>query len=168
MTVFLIQDNILIVAKKGGAVNQNPIVGVNYPVGSEIGSGNFVIYNGPAANFSYTGLTQNSTYYFSLYEYFNTNYCYNLTALTGNFTTSCTTPVNVSSLNAIAGNSLVTLSWTNPTASCFNEILVIASNVPITGQGSDFTGNANPVYSGANQVVFRGIGNTKKQSRSRR
>lgn len=152
-------DNILIVAKKGGAVNQNPIVGVNYPAGSEIGSGNFVIYNGPAANFSYTGLTQNSTYYFALYEYFNTNYCYNLTPLTGNFTTSCITPVNVSSLNAAAGNTQVSLTWTNPTASCFDEVLVVASNVPITGQGSNYTGSANTTYTTPNQVVFRGIGN---------
>lgn len=151
-------DNILIVARKNGAVNQNPIVGVNYPAGSEIGSGNFVIYNGPASNFNYTSLTQNTIYHFALYEYFNTNYCYNLTALTGNFTTSCIIPVNVSSLNAVAGNAVVNITWTNPTASCYDEILVVASNAPITGQGSDYAGNANSVYTGPNQVVFRGTG----------
>ena len=151
-------DNILIVARPNASVSENPIRGVNYTAGSQIGSGNTVIYNGPASSFSYTALTQNTNYYFALYEYGNTNYCYNLTPLTGNFTTSCITPVNVSSLNAVGANASVNLSWNNPTASCFNEILVVASNAPITGAGSDYTGTANTTYSSPNQVVYRGVG----------
>lgn len=151
-------DNILIVARPNNSVSQNPIRGVNYTAGTQIGSGNTVIYNGPASSFSYTSLTQNTNYYFALYEYSNANYCYNLTPLTGNFTTSCITPVNVTSLNAIGGNGSVNLSWNNPTASCFNEILFVASNAPITGVGSDYTGTANSTYSSPNQVVYRGLG----------
>lgn len=151
-------DNILIVARPNTSVSQNPIRGVNYTAGTQIGSGNTVIYNGPASSFSYTSLTQNTGYYFALYEYTNANYCYNLTPLTGNFTTSCITPVNVSSLNAVGGNASVNVSWTNPTASCFNEILVVVSNTTITGAGSDYTGTANTTYSGPNQVVYRGVG----------
>ena len=151
-------DNILIVSRPNSSVNQNPISGVSYAAGSQIGSGNTVIYNGPASSYTYTGLNQNTTYYFALYEYFITGNCYNLTPLTGNFTTSCVTPVNVSSLNGQAGNTTTSLTWTNPTASCFDEILVVASNASITAAGNTFTGPGNPAYIGPNQVVFRGIG----------
>ena len=151
-------DNILIVSRPNSSVNQNPISGVSYAAGAQIGSGNTVIYNGPSASFNYTGLNQNTTYYFALYEYFTANNCYNLTPLTGNFTTSCVTPVNVSSLNGSAGNTTANLTWSNPTASCFDEVLVVASNASITGGGSTFAGPGNPAYTGPNQVVFRGIG----------
>jgi hypothetical protein len=151
-------DNILIVARTGSAVNSNPINGVTYPVGAQIGSGNFVIYSGPANTFSYTGLAQNTTYYFALYEYSVATPCYNTSALTGNFTTTCVTPVNPTGFSPTAQNGAVFLSWTNPTVSCFDEVLVIASNAPITGAGNTFIGAGNTVYAGPDQVVFRGIG----------
>ena len=151
-------DNILIVSRTNSSVNQNPINGVNYTAGSTIGSGNTVIYNGPQNTFNYSGLTQNTNYYFALYEYFNTNFCYNLAPLTGNFTTVCTTPVDVTSLNGVPGNGNATITWSNPTASCFDEVLVIASNSTITAAGNTFIGPANTVYTTPNQVVFRGLG----------
>jgi trimeric autotransporter adhesin len=151
-------DNILIVARANTAVNQNPITGISYAIGATIGTGNTVIYNGPAANFSYTGLNQNITYYFAIYEFFNTDFCYNNTPLTGNFTTICTNPVNVSSLTANGGNTQASIGWTNPTASCYDEIIVVASNAPITGQGSDYTGTADAVYTTPNQIVYKGTG----------
>jgi trimeric autotransporter adhesin len=151
-------DNILIVARTGSSVNSNPYNGVAYPAGSQIGTGNFVIYNGPAATFTYTSLAQNTSYYFALYEYSNATPCYTSSALTGNFTTSCVTPVNVTGFSPTSQNGAIALSWTNPTVSCFDEVLVIASNAPITGAGNTFVGAGNTVYGGPDQVVFRGIG----------
>ncbi len=151
-------DNILIVSRVGSAVNSNPINGVTYSAGAQIGTGNFVIYNGSASTFSYTSLTQNTTYYFALYEYSNATPCYNTSALTGNFTTSCTTPVNPTGFSPTSQNGAVSLSWTNPVVSCFDEVLVIASDAPITGGGNTFIGPGNTVYAGPNSIVFRGIG----------
>lgn len=153
-------DNILVVARSGSPVNDNPVNSVTYAVGSEIGPGNIVVYNGPAATFTYPGLTQNTTYYFALYEYNNTNVCYSTSPLTGNFTTSCTAAVDVTALNGTAGNANVVVTWSNPTATCYDEILVVASNAPIPGGGATFTGPANPVYAGPNQVVYRSTGTT--------
>jgi trimeric autotransporter adhesin len=152
-------DNILVVSRTNTSVNQNPIIGLNYIVGSQIGNGNFVVYNGPASGFSYTALTQNTTYYFALYEYFNTDYCYNGIPLIANFTTTCVSPINVSAVNATAANAQATISWFNPTASCYDDIIVVASNAPITGVGSDYTGAANTVYATPNQVVYTGTSN---------
>lgn len=152
-------DNILIVARTGSAVSANPINGVSYPQGSQIGTGNFVIYNGAANTFNYSGLTQNTTYYFALYEYSVATPCYNTSALTGNFTTSCVTPVNPTGFNPSPQNGAVQLTWTNPTLSCFDEILVVASTAPIPASGSTFVGAGDPAYAGSGeQVVFRGVG----------
>jgi trimeric autotransporter adhesin len=153
-------DNILIVARPNTAVNQNPITGVSYAIGATIGTGNTVIYNGPAATFSYTGLSQNTTYYYALYEFFNTDFCYNNTPLTSNFTTTCTNPVNVSSLTGNGGNAQANIGWVNPSVSCYDEIIVVASNAPVTGQGSDYTGTANAVYATPNQIVYKGTGSS--------
>jgi trimeric autotransporter adhesin len=152
-------DNVLVLSRANTSVSQNPIIGLNYAVGSQIGNGNFVVYNGPASGFSYTSLTQNTTYYFALYEYFNTDYCYNGIPLIANFTTTCVSPINVSAVNATAANAQATISWFNPTASCYDDIIAVASNTPITGVGSDYTSAANSVYASPNQVVYRGTGN---------
>lgn len=151
-------DNVLVVARTGASVNANPINSVNYPTGTEIGSGNFVVYNGPAASFTHSGLTQNTTYYYAVYEYNSADYCYNQSPLTGNFTTACTTPVNVSALSSGAASGQVTLTWTNPSGSCFDEVIVVASTAPIAGAGGDYTGTANSTYTSGEQVVYRGTG----------
>lgn len=150
--------NILIVANATGPVNSNPINSLNYPVSTQIGTGNFVIYNGTAATFNYAGLTANTTYYFALYEYNSADFCYNVNTLTGNFTTACVNPVNVSALNATSGNGNLFVTWTLPTATCFDEIIVVASNASVPGVGSDYTDPANATYAGPNQVVYRGTG----------
>jgi hypothetical protein len=152
-------DNVLVVARSGSSVNANPLNSVNYPTGTEIGSGNFVVYNGPASSFTHSGLAQNTNYYYAVYEYNSADYCYNQAALTGSFATACTTPVDVSSLAAGTGNASVTLTWSNPTASCFDEVIVVASTSSITGTGGDYTGSANSTYGGSGtQVVYRGSG----------
>jgi len=152
-------DNVLVLARQGSTVNATPINSVSYSLGNEIGSGNFVVYNGPAASFTHSGLSQNTTYHYAVFEYNNTNTCYNLTPLTSSFTTACVNPVNVSALTAGAGNAQATVTWTNPTASCFDEILVVASNATVTGQGSDYTAPASSTYGGSGaQVVYRGTG----------
>ncbi len=151
-------DNILIVARLGNAVNDNPINGVNYAAGSKIGTDNTVIYNGPASSYNYAGLQPNSTWHFALYEYNNSSLCYLIPPAAANFTTLCTTPVEVNALNGTGANGSVSLSWTNPVASCFSEVLVVASNISNPSSSSGNMAPANTSYSGSNQVVYRGTG----------
>jgi hypothetical protein len=151
-------DNVLVIARASSAVNATPINSVNYTVGTQIGSGNFVAYNGSAANFSYTGLNQNTAYYFSFYEYNNLNYCYEPTPVSASFTTLCSGATNVSSAAATGGNGIASINWTNPSSSCLTEIIVVASNAPITAAGNTFSAAANSVYVSPNQVVYRGTG----------
>lgn len=151
-------DNILVIARPGAPVNAAIYNSLGYPQGTVIGN-NTVIYNGPAAGFTYNGLAQNTTYHFALYEYNSLpDSCYLSPALTGNFTTLCTDPVNVSGLTANAGNAQITVSWTLPGAPCMDEIIVVASTASISTPGSTFTGPANPNYTSGEQIVYRGTG----------
>ncbi|TNE68897.1 T9SS type A sorting domain-containing protein [bacterium] len=66
----------LVVARAGSAVNQAPSNGVSYTgnatfgAGSEIGSGNYVIYAGSdGSSFSLNGLAASSVYHLAAYEY---------------------------------------------------------------------------------------------------
>ncbi len=154
-------DKILVIASAGSAVNQSPINSVSYSEGSQIGTGNYVIYNGAASSYSYTYLLSNTAYYFALYEYNDAGLCYNSSPLTGNFTTACSAPVNATSFNSSAGNHQVSLTWTNPSSgSCYDQVLVIASATSIAGQGSDYAGTASTAYSSGPQVVYRAMGNS--------
>lgn len=73
----------LIVAKEGSPVDRYPVDGTNYMAGStfgtgsDLGNGNFVIFDGNAAAMTLDGLTDGATYYFRIFEY-------NQNASTGN------------------------------------------------------------------------------------
>ncbi|HLO57026.1 MAG TPA: choice-of-anchor D domain-containing protein [Saprospiraceae bacterium] len=87
-------DNTLVVARAGSAVNADPTSGSTYTAdaafgnGSQIGTGNYVVYNGTGSAVSVTNLISSTTYHYAIYTYNNTGNCYNLTELTGNATTT--------------------------------------------------------------------------------
>tara|TARA_R110002096_G_scaffold278213_2_gene472231 strand:- start:3532 stop:11919 length:8388 start_codon:yes stop_codon:yes gene_type:complete len=69
----------IILAKKGSAVDAQPVDGQIYTSssvfgsGTEIGSGNFVVYNAIDSTFSITGLDTGEEYHFSVFEYNGTD-----------------------------------------------------------------------------------------------
>jgi len=159
-------DNVLVVVKEGTAIDTDPTSGTTYTgstifsSGDEIGTGNYVVYSGASSSsVSITGLSEATTYHVAIYEYNTTDTCYNLSELTGSFTTNCTTPTNVSALNAIGGDTTIDLNWTNH--ACFDEILIVAkqgsavTEAP-TGDGSAYTANAT--FGSGTNLATLGIG----------
>ncbi len=65
----------LVLARAGSAVNAVPLDSFTYTAnnafgsGSQIGSGNFVVYNGMGSSIEISGLNQNVVYYFTVIEY---------------------------------------------------------------------------------------------------
>ncbi len=98
-------NNVLVVARATTAVNADPASGTIYTAnaafgsGTQIGTGNFVVYNGALSTLNLTGLTSGTTYHFALYEYNTASTCYNTVELFGNFTTTIAPPVMVLSDN---------------------------------------------------------------------
>jgi len=87
-------DNTLVVARAGGVVNDDPMSGSTYTAdasfgnGSQIGTGNYVVYNGTGSTVSVSNLISSTTYHYAIYSYNSVDNCYNLTELIGNATTT--------------------------------------------------------------------------------
>ncbi len=68
-------SNRIVLVKDGSVVNSNPVNGSSYTAnpafasGSQIGTGNYVVYNGTGSNDTITGLTVGHTYYVAIYEF---------------------------------------------------------------------------------------------------
>lgn len=110
-------DNVIVVAKQGSAVNADPVSGTSYTAnaafgsGTQIGSGNYVVYNGNGSGVTVTGLTPGTTYHYAVYAYNGTDTCYLTTSkLTGNETTA--SPSNTIAAGAVAEPSTIS-SLTN-------------------------------------------------------
>ncbi|MFZ4398612.1 MAG: M6 family metalloprotease domain-containing protein [Bacteroidales bacterium] len=127
---------LLVIARQGSSVNSEPLNGNNYTAnssfgsGSQIGSGNYVVYSGNATSCNISGLIANTNYYFAIYEYNNVSNCYKTPALTANLTTapictavaiisqpetnitSCSPSSNISfTVGATTGTTSITYQW---------------------------------------------------------
>lgn len=93
--------SVLVVARASGPVNSDPFNGIAYAAdaafgsGSEIGTGNFVVYNGTSTKVDITKLVAGTTYYFAIYEYASPSICYKTAELTGNALTTGVAPCSV-------------------------------------------------------------------------
>ena len=164
-------NNVIVLAREGGAVNADPSDGSSYTAnaafgsGSQIGTGNYVVYNGTGTSVNVTGLSASTTYHFAAYEYNTSGYCYLVPALTGNATTGSGGGGCISSFpytqsfdgwstsspayNCTADGS-VTLQddWTNVTGDDIDwDILSGSTGSSNTGPSSDHTsGSGNYLY----------------------
>lgn len=129
--------NTLVVIHAGSAVNADPASATSYIVGDQIGTGNFVVYNGTGTSVNLTGLVAGTTYHVAVYSYDPNagSPCYNLTELTGNFTT------------------------TGATSSCL-EIESILVDACVPGGGCTSAASPNCNCEGKNEMVRFKIGST--------
>lgn len=93
-------DDIIVLAHAGAAVDADPVNGQTYfgnaafGSGSQIGTGNYVVYIGTGTSVSVTSLTANTTYHFAAYSFNSGSKCYNTTnPATGSGMTTVRLPV---------------------------------------------------------------------------
>ncbi len=170
-------DGCLVVMRKGQAVASKPCNGEVYTgfpdfgTGGELSNGAYVVYAGPwNANFTAGNLEEGARYYFTLFPYHSTNYCYNLGGPPLlDVVMLCQNPGEITGEMAFAADGKLNLLWTPP--DCYDEVLVVASANPVTGApdgngsqylpnlafgaGSDPTGDFAP----GEYPVYRGNGN---------
>ncbi len=126
-------NSVLVVARQGSAVNADPVNGTTYTAnaafgsGTQIGTGNYVVYSGTGTSVNLTALTSGTAYNYSVYEYSTTGNCYKIPSLTGNATTVCT-PV------AITTQPLASQSACAPSISTSFTVVANTASVPITYQ----------------------------------
>jgi hypothetical protein len=174
--------NRIVLVHEGTTVDENPVDGTEYTAnssfgdGSEIGTGNFVVYSSNGTSVTITNLKQNTTYYFKVYEYGGTstssNFLITGTGNTANATTIKAEPV--SQATSITFSNLdttsYTVNWTRGDASNTGVIIVAKqgsaiSNVP--QDGTTYTANAafgtgSELASGSGEyVVYAGTGTSE-------
>lgn len=125
------------------------------------------LYKGTGTSFTVTGLTNLSSYSFKVVAYRGTTGTAWSTGINTNGTWNTPTTniaidmPEVSALAASVASSQSALTWTKPTPlTCYDEYLVVANQgaVVFTPSGDGTAYMANSVYSGANQVVYKGTG----------
>ena len=132
--------------------------------GSVVGTGTpstYAVYKGTGNSVTVTGLTAGQPYRFLAVAYKVENYSSNTIPTTGIVSLGT---AEINSLNGIVSSGQLALSWSNPAAGCFDQVMVVVNEGAVTlapsGDGSAYT--ANSVYNGAaatDQVVYKGTGN---------
>ncbi len=168
-------SNRIVIAKAGSSVDQDPVSGTSYTAstvfgsGTQLGVGNYIVFNGTSNTVSLTGLTAGTMYYFAVYEFNGSagteNYL--LTPATASFSSLATAPatsatsVLFSSVNATS----FTIGWTNGNGA--DRVVLVKSGVAVDGTptgGTAYTPNTVFGYGSqigtANYVVFSGTGNS--------
>ncbi len=162
---------VVVVAKAGSAVDSDPVSGITYTAnssftgGTQIGTGNYVVYNGTGTSVSVTGLSAGSTYHYSVYEYNTTGTCYKTAGLSGNQLTIGTASTDyfrsLSSGNwntagtwqSSADNSTWITSTLVPTSSAVAITIQTAHTVTING-----TATASSItIAGTGKLTFDGV-----------
>jgi hypothetical protein len=162
---------VLVVARAGSAVNASPVSGTTYTAnaafgsGTQIGTGNYVVYMGTGTSVNLSALTTATTYYYAIYEYNSAGYCYKTPALTGNATTTCTPPTSQATAftsSAITSTTL-TAGWTRGNGTSVMVVARAGSAVnsdPVSG--TTYTANAafgsGTQIGTGNYVVYKGTG----------
>ncbi len=154
-------DEVAIFVREGAAPtspSMNAVMYVantNYAAATAYGNTGRCVYKGTGTSTVITGLTPGVSYFITAFT--NENYA---VTIWSSGTTITVTPAmpNVTGANAFADNGAVNLNWSNPTAACFDEVLVVANTGTVTlsptGNGSTYV--ANTVYTSSNQIVYKG------------
>ena len=109
-----------------------------------------------------TGLTAGLSYTFAVYAYKN-NGASTLFSATATTTTQTIGVPTISNAVTTAGNTTASLTWSNPTAACFDQVLVVVTSasgitfVPTGGSNSSYTPNV--AFTSFNQAVYYSSGN---------
>ena len=172
-------DRVIVIARASSFVNTDPLSGTTYTAnsvfgsGDEIGTDNFVVYDGTGSSVSVTGLTGNITYYFAIYEYNSADNCYNLTELTGSATTlPKAEPTNYPTAFACgsATGGSITLTWTDAIGAVlpdgylikWSNVSYVAISSPSDGTFvSDGVGALNVAQGSQTGIAFNLLQNTQ-------
>ncbi len=169
-------SRVIVLARAGSAVNADPVYNTSYSAnavfgsGSQIGTGNYVVYDGNASGtvtVPLTGLVAGTTYYFQIYEYNISPNCYNIiapatisSATLGGFYLSSTTTQNTANTSAgalaqdivkltiVTGGNLTQAVFLNSITFTTTGSTNVATDV--TNAKIFFTGNSN-AFSNATQ-----------------
>ncbi len=121
-------------------------------------SGAVYVYNNVGTTVSITGLTAGTSYHFKAFTYKNSSWS------TGSEIIQTAEVSNVTNLTSTCGNGESMIAWVNPSAACFDEVIIAVNTSTITGTPSgtytanslDYTDGSNPTLSDGSKIVYNG------------
>lgn len=168
-------SDVIVLLREGSAVNANPADGSTYSAssvfesGAEIGTGNYVVYNGTGTNVTITGLSRGSNYHAAVYTFNGAggaeNYLTASPATADAWTLDSVPTTDASSItfNNVTVNSM-TVGWTRGDG---DYCLVVARQGSAPTQPTDGeTYSADASFGSGDQteadsfVVYKGTGNS--------
>ncbi|QBZ96583.1 T9SS sorting signal type C domain-containing protein [Flavobacterium sangjuense] len=163
--------NHIVLIRSGSAVNSSPVDGVTYAsinsfgAGSEIGTGNFVIYSGSSNTVSITGLQPNTNYYVAVYDY-------NGSGGTESYLTTSPATGNRTTLNAPVGWQIYNTNTVNSitfdtTVDGVNEGTYQAAGMSPTLTGGELNSNAWAITGFSDGAISFGGTSTDSQDYDR-
>lgn len=166
-------DRRIVVMRAGSAVTFLPVAGASYAhnpsfsSGTNLGDGQYVVYNNTGSGTEITNLQPSTTYHFTVYEFNGTGTLirYLTSAVLAGTVTTATPPVTpVSNVQAAAGVSSLALTWNGGTGN--GRLVVMKEGSAVTSDPATLSVYpANPVFKSGSQisageyVVFAGSGN---------
>jgi len=137
----------IVVARAGSPVSFSPADATAYVAnnqfgnGTNLGNGQYVVYNGNGTYADILNLQKNTVYYFAVFEYNGTGATAKYLAtqsLTGTRSTASAPSVNASSISFTAvGATQATINWTNGNGE--RRLVLIRANETITTMPADLT-----------------------------
>ncbi|NLF43301.1 MAG: fibronectin type III domain-containing protein, partial [Bacteroidales bacterium] len=166
----------VIIAMKSGTTDVPDISGLpsayianaTYGSGSSFGTAgdlSYVVYKGTATTVDVSGLTANGDYRIRAFAFKANEWATDVERLEIN---NLGIP-EVSNLQGAGQATGATLSWGNPDAACFDEIIIVAHTASIggipsgtyTAHSNDYLDVNNPAFPGGGIVVYNGTGDTQ-------
>jgi hypothetical protein len=166
----------LILAKQGAPVDATPLDGTtnysansNFGSGTQVGTGNYVVYNGSGSTTTVFNLTAGTQYHFKVFEYCNTGSYYNYVIVgpVASFGTLYNEPGTQASniiFTSVLSNGL-TVNWTNGGGTHRTVVARATSAVSFTpADGVAYSANSNfslaADQGSGNKVVYSGTGSS--------
>ena len=164
----------IVVMRQGSPVNFTAVNGMDYianaafGTGTDLGSGQFVVFNGTQNTVAVSNLLPSTVYYFTVYEYngsaATTSYL-TAGALTANHATATAPSAGSTALNGSVSNLAININWNSGPGD--GRIVVMKEGSPVIGLPADLSKYpASNVFHNGSQVaageyvVYAGNGNT--------
>jgi len=152
----------IVVFRQSAAVNASPVSGTTYIAnsvfgnGSQIGTGNFVVYAGSGSNAAITGLLPSTVYHYSIFEYNAASTCYMSIGHTGIFTTlSCAPTTQPTLVLACADITSINLTFTGGNGT--NSLIVARAGSPVNSDPAfNISYTSNSIFGLGSEI---GVGN---------
>ncbi len=105
-------DKVLIIAKEGSAVDENSVSGLSYTAnavfgsGSQLGTGNYVVYTGTDTNVNISSLNSGVIMYYAFYEYNTADNCFLMPSYEANANSNGSPILTTSDITSLGSDSV--------------------------------------------------------------